>query len=97
MEARWAEGETWVSSPWVWGSGSQQGVEEAGECGEGRRFLKEGGRLGKGREMHAIWFCIIALFFRHHLPFPVITLDFSILCLLQKLYFQRSITLKKGI
>ena len=25
-------------------------MEEAGECGEGRRFLKEGGRLGKGRE-----------------------------------------------
>ena len=25
-------------------------MEEAGECGEGRGFLKEGGRLGTGRE-----------------------------------------------
>ena len=54
-------------------------------------------RLGKGRESRAIWFCTAALFFLHHFPFPVITLDFGILCLLQELYFQRSITLKKGI
>lgn len=52
---------------------------------------------GKGRETHAIWFCPPALFSPHHFSFPVITLDFRILCLLQKLCFQPSITLKKGI
>lgn len=43
-------------------------------------------RLGEGKEKPAIWLCITALFFLRDFLFPVITLDFRMLYLLQKPY-----------
>lgn len=44
-----------------------------------------------GGETHAIWLCIAALFFLHDFVFPVITLDFRLLHLLQKPSFPQSL------